>query len=98
MTDRTFAACELEAAGLCDPEPCPDGVPVERQLTPENILRLFGWIDAGKFHYGADTWPNVGGLTLFTDTGRQVARFGDTIVRDATGRFSVRHAVTETSA
>jgi hypothetical protein len=60
-----------------------------RELTPDNIHELFGWIESGKPHYAPGMV--VDGLSVFGAEGRQVALFGDSIVRDVAG-FHVRKA------
>lgn len=82
---------------------CPEGAPCHadvlleyanrpdevRELTPDNIHELYGWIESGKPHYALGMV--VDGLSVFGAKGRQVALFGDSIVRDLKG-FHVRKA------
>lgn len=70
----------------------------ERVLTRRNIARIDDWIDeAGVFAKGY--WESVDGRLTVTGIRigsdyrtRVVAKFGDVIVRDPDGRFSVRPA------
>jgi hypothetical protein len=62
-----------------------------RQLTEENIHELYGWIDAGKPHYAPGSV--IDGLSVYGTQGRQVALFGDYIIKHGTGGFCVRKNV-----
>jgi hypothetical protein len=64
-----------------------------RQVTPDNVIQLFEEIELSKLHYKSSTGPNsdrgveVDGLTLLERGLRQVALFGDWIVRDTNGHL-----------
>lgn len=65
-----------------------------QQVTEENVRELLHWIAAGKIYYrpAAPGWRDgaeYGGITLFTERGHQVARFGDWIVRTGESGWSV---------
>jgi len=62
-----------------------------RQLTEENIHELYGWIESGKPHYAPGNV--VDGLSVYGICGREVALFGDYIVKDGTGGFRVQKNV-----
>lgn len=64
-----------------------------RQVTPDNVIQLFEEIELSKLHYKASTGPDsdrgveVDGITLLERGLRQVALFGDWIVRDTNGHL-----------
>lgn len=55
-----------------------------RKLTPGNLEALWEWADS-KPHCAAGGAAD--GLTVWTPKGRDWARFGDWVVRDADGKF-----------
>ena len=69
----------------------------EWQLTWDNLAEIDDQVDADDV-YAKGYWENVDGklvvtgLRIGTGETRIVARFGDTIIRHAAGRYSVRPA------
>jgi len=67
----------------------------ERQLTPDNLEEVDGWLDradqfAKPYWETVDGRLTVTGLRIGSGVGRTVARFGDTIVRHPDGTHTVR--------
>jgi hypothetical protein len=71
-----------------------DYAPEERTVTPESIIGILEWCGPSKLRY-----ESVGGKTQCVgltipgiDGSRTPARYGDTVVRDDDGAWSVRRA------
>lgn len=71
-----------------------DYAPDERMVTAENLATLYEWCEPSKLRTGAGPDGSLVhvGLTVIVNGERLPALFGDTIVRDADGSFTVRPA------
>ncbi|WP_157874262.1 hypothetical protein [Streptomyces sp. AcH 505] len=75
-----------------------DYAPEERLVTPDNVRELFAWCEASRLRYrcrpGGRTVDGrlleLEGLTVWVAGGPAPARFGDTIIRDGFGDYTVR--------
>lgn len=88
----------LEHVDIDHDSPLGDGERLAHVLTPENHYRIDNWLD-GLNVFAKSYWENVDGklrttgLRIGAGPGRVVARYGDTIIWHADGRFTVRTAV-----
>ncbi|WP_457028086.1 hypothetical protein [Kitasatospora sp. P5_F3] len=78
---------------------CPTRTAAEWQLTEANLWALCERIEPSKPHYrpadpGTKTSVVPDGLTIWPHGFRIWVRFGDTIRRDSTGRYTVQHSST----
>lgn len=66
----------------------------ERVLTTENLPEIYEWCDHSKLRTGnVDGYLRTVGLTILQPDGsKSIALFGDTVIRDAYGVFTVRKA------
>ncbi|MFE3583726.1 hypothetical protein [Streptomyces vinaceus] len=66
----------------------------ERLVTPDSIIEILEWCGPSKLRYAdVNGRLDVVGLTILgLDGGRTPALFGDTVVRDDDGAYSVRKA------
>ncbi|MEU7066929.1 hypothetical protein [Streptomyces sp. NPDC046161] len=66
----------------------------ERVLTEENFAEVFEWCEPSKMRFGdVNGQLRTVGLTITQPVGdRIIALFGDTVIRDGYGVFSVRKA------
>ncbi|MER5312742.1 hypothetical protein ABT034_33775 [Streptomyces sp. NPDC002773] len=89
---------KLEHVDIDHDSPLGDGERLAHVLTPENHSRIDNWLD-GLNVFAKSYWENVDGklrttgLRIGAGPGRVVARYGDTIIWHADGRFTVRTAV-----
>ncbi|MFJ6348603.1 hypothetical protein ACIQKB_03900 [Streptomyces sp. NPDC092046] len=88
----------LEHVDIDDDSPLQDGELLAHVLTKQNLTRIDDWLDridvfAKSYWETVEGKLTVTGLRIGAGPGRVVAKFGDTIIRHADGRFSVRTAV-----
>lgn len=92
----------LEHVDIDHDSPLRDGEILAHLLTKENLNRFDDWLDKLGI-YAKGYWEDVDGklavtgLRIGSGSDRVVAKYGDTIIRRADGRFTVRTAAEDAS-